>query len=218
MTSIIDRLPNVVTNIGPVQAHVRPVAEEVAQRWVLYFVWGAPGKGTGDHAEGLALDFMTYEHGDGVDDPGPRRDGVGNAIAAYVLENRVRLNVEYVIWNRRIASALSQPAWSWRTYYGDNPHTDHVHVSFKRRGTYTPPPTQEDPVTPADIEKVAQRAAELAAEKVWETPLVDAGAWTGLTPKEVLIGVSGKLDAEKARDAVKPAAKKATTATKGASK
>jgi hypothetical protein len=36
---------------------------------------------------------MTYELGGGVDDPGPRRDGVANEIAAYLWEHRHRLNV-----------------------------------------------------------------------------------------------------------------------------
>jgi hypothetical protein len=35
----------------------------------------------------------------------------------------------YVIWNRRIASASSSPAWSWRPYTGDNPHDKHAHIS-----------------------------------------------------------------------------------------
>jgi hypothetical protein len=132
-------MDTVVTDLGPVKAHVRPVAAEVAGRWTLYFIWGAPGRGTGDHADGLALDFMAYDHGGGVDDPGPIRGWIGNQIASYLVDQRRRLNITYVIWNRRIASARSSPDWSWRGYDGDDPHTNHVHVSFEAIGTYQPP-------------------------------------------------------------------------------
>jgi hypothetical protein len=184
-------LPHVVTDIGPVKAHVRPVAEEIAERWVLYFIWGAPGRGTGDHARGLALDFMTYSLGGGVNNPGPKRDWIGHEIAAYVLANRVRLNVTYIIWNRRIASANSSPPWSWRSYTGSNPHTDHVHVSFQTTGPYVPP---EDEVTPEDIEKIAQRAADL----VWFERLKNPKSPSGTVPphaSDYLIGQGNDIDA-----------------------
>ncbi|MBM7788792.1 hypothetical protein [Tenggerimyces flavus] len=187
-------LPNVVTNIGPVKSHVRPVAEEIAERWVLYFIWGAPGRGTGDHARGLALDFMTYELGGGVDNPGPKRNFIGNEISAYVLANRARLNVTYLIWNRRIASPASNPPWSWRAYTGSNPHTDHVHVSFETNGPYVPP---EDEVTPEDIEKIAQRTADL----VWFERLRNPQAPPGSTPphaSEYLISQGNEIDRLKA--------------------
>jgi hypothetical protein len=129
-------LGSVITSIGPVKPHVRPVAEEIANRWPLYFIWGAPGRGTGDHAKGLALDFMVYNLGGGVAAPGEIREWVGNEIATYVIANRQRLNVAYVIWNRRIASAKSKPPWSWRPYDGEDPHENHVHVSFNRTGAY----------------------------------------------------------------------------------
>jgi hypothetical protein len=34
---------------------------------------------------------------------------------------------KYVIYNRRIASRSQ--GWTWRSYFGSNPHTGHVHVS-----------------------------------------------------------------------------------------
>lgn len=190
----------VVTGIGPVRDHVAPVAIEIAERWPLNFVWGAPGRGTGDHARGLALDFMTYELGDGVDEPGPVRDWVGSQIAAYVLANRRRLNVSYVIWRRRIASAVSEPPWSWRPYTGDNPHTDHVHVSFRFAGTYTPPPTVEgeDPMTPEEIEQVAQRSAEL----VWFERLRNPAASPEAVPPHAsayLVATANEIDGLKDR-------------------
>lgn len=44
-----------------------------------------------------------------------------------------RLGMMYVIWNRRIWKAYSDPE-RWHSYTGPNPHTDHVHFSFSRRG------------------------------------------------------------------------------------
>lgn len=40
--------------------------------------------------------------------------------------------IKYVISNRRIFSSYvvgSTPAWTWRTYSGSDPHTNHVHIS-----------------------------------------------------------------------------------------
>jgi phage-related protein len=37
-------------------------------------------------------------------------------------------NLQYVIYNRRIASGMNG---KWRAYHGVNPHTDHVHADFK---------------------------------------------------------------------------------------
>lgn len=41
--------------------------------------------------------------------------------------------IKYVISNRRIFSGAGQkyPAWTWRKYYGTNPHDKHTHVSVK---------------------------------------------------------------------------------------
>lgn len=159
------RIPNVVTDIGPVREHVRPVAEEIAARWLLYFVWGAPGRGTGDHSRGLALDFMTYELGDGVDDPGPRRYWIGQEIATHFVLDRRRLNVAYLIWHGRIISGTRKyvdgrwyEPWQWRPYEGDNPHIDHVHVSFTTTGTYEPP---EDEMTAEDRVWITQQLAAM---------------------------------------------------------
>lgn len=55
--------------------------------------------------------------------------GLDLAAVAEQVRQRRNLDLKYVIYNRRIASAASNPSWSWRTYTGSNPHTDHVHVS-----------------------------------------------------------------------------------------
>jgi hypothetical protein len=89
-----------------------------------------------------------------------------------VAEQDPRLR--YVISRRRIGSGPSgiQPG-VWRPYSGDNPHDRHVHVEVvlgdagDRDGPWQnvtprqPAPTQEDDVTPEDIEKVAQRVVAL---------------------------------------------------------
>ncbi len=38
--------------------------------------------------------------------------------------------IHYVIWNRRIFSSTTQP-WTWRTYAGESPHTEHIHISVR---------------------------------------------------------------------------------------
>lgn len=40
--------------------------------------------------------------------------------------------IKYVIWSRRIFTSYpvgGVPAWTWRSYSGDNPHTKHSHLS-----------------------------------------------------------------------------------------
>lgn len=136
-------LPNVVTGIGAVKPHVRPVAEEIATRFPpIYFLWGKSNGTSGEHPKGLALDFSILEFGRGVHEPGRARTSLGQKIADYLWANRDRLNVWYVIWNRRIISANrdSYAYKRWVTYKGPKPHTDHVHVSFWGTGTYAPPP------------------------------------------------------------------------------
>lgn len=80
------------------------------------------------------------EHQGGASDHNPNRSGV--VCAADVLGDRglplsafaeaVRRTkhpaFKYVIYNRRIASRGGK----WRTYNGDNPHLDHVHISVGR--------------------------------------------------------------------------------------
>ncbi len=79
------------------------------------------GTGTkSDHAFGKALDFMTYSD-----------RGKGQRIADYLVRNAGRLGSDNVIWNRQIWGNESR---AWRRYYGQNPHTDHVHWDTFDRG------------------------------------------------------------------------------------
>lgn len=81
---------------------------------------------------------------DGVVCAGDIMQGHGLNLAAVAEQVRKRENrcLKYVIYNRRIASAASNPPWSWRAYRGDNPHMDHVHVSVGTGGPdgYSKPP------------------------------------------------------------------------------
>ncbi|GIF08643.1 hypothetical protein [Actinoplanes siamensis] len=71
--------------------------------------------------------------------------------------------LEYIIWNRRIASRSR--GWTWRTYTGSSdPHTGHAHLSARHdhTGNTSTAPwglIQEDDVTPEDIEKIATATA-----------------------------------------------------------
>ncbi|UUV31567.1 hypothetical protein NQK81_43700 [Amycolatopsis roodepoortensis] len=55
-------------------------------------------------------------------------DRHGNAFAA-----ARRFGIMYLIWDSRIWGAYAA-AQGWRPYTGPHPHTDHVHISFSRRG------------------------------------------------------------------------------------
>ncbi len=131
---------NIDNSLGDVKPWVRPVAQEVDERWDLYTIYGTGG--SQDHALGLALDFMLYTR----DEQNIRTD-VGNQIAALMVKDYKRLNISYVIWRQRIwnpfRDPLNSPWENWRQMEdrGDptQNHMDHVHVSFTPTGVYQPP-------------------------------------------------------------------------------
>lgn len=105
-------------SLGNVKPHVRAAAAEIGPRFGIKTIYGwAPG--TYEHPKGLALDFMTNNI--------PNGKAVGDALAAYVLQNAARLKVMYVIWYRR---SWNPKRGTWIAYSGASAHTDHVHVSF----------------------------------------------------------------------------------------
>lgn len=57
-----------------------------------------------------------------------------NQLAVSARKRRDRSRLAYIIYNRRIAQASSN--WLWRTYDGDDPHTNHAHVSFTAAGDH----------------------------------------------------------------------------------
>jgi hypothetical protein len=94
-----------------------------------------------------------------IDSTGPWPSPFGDIVES--LRGDWRL--EYIIWDRRIASRSQ--GWTWRTYTGtSDPHTGHAHFSARHDhtgGTSTAPWPLEDIVTPDDIDKIV--AAVLAA-------------------------------------------------------
>lgn len=90
-----------------------------------------------DHPSGHALDFM-------IDSKAQ-----GQAIADYLHDNSAALGVKYIIWNRQVWQASGKPVAGWHPYTStNNPHTDHVHVTFLDQpgtGQFT---TVDNPVTP----------------------------------------------------------------------
>lgn len=87
-------------------------------------IWG---KGSSsEHATGRALDFM-------VQSP---HNGVGDAIADYVLANADRFGLIHVIWRQRIRSTRTQPGvWRPMSDRGSptENHMDHPHCYFDGR-------------------------------------------------------------------------------------
>jgi hypothetical protein len=102
-----------------VKPHVAAAADEITARFGITNIGGLATSGHipgSDHYTGLALDVMLGN------------SGKGDIIAAWTLENAARLSVKYVIYNRRYNGLDGK---GWVPYTGTNPHTDHVHISFK---------------------------------------------------------------------------------------
>lgn len=97
--------------------HVAQVGHLIGKTFAVADIGGAIGRGNDDHGAGLALDFMTS-------DPAQ-----GDAIANFVLANKQRFGVTYVIWQQRYNDGSG---WSFMEDRGSATanHYDHVHVSF----------------------------------------------------------------------------------------
>lgn len=113
-----------LSGLGAVMPWVKTAAEAIAAQTGITKVYGfrtieqnnaAGGVRNSDHLTGLAVDF-------------PGSTAQGNVMSTYAVANAKALGVKYVIWNKRINYVDGK---GWRTYSGTNPHTDHVHVSFK---------------------------------------------------------------------------------------
>lgn len=133
--------------LGKVQYATRMKAEEVlaalekARGKQLTHTWG---KGSSsEHATGRAVDFMVSND-----------RAAGDFIADYVWANRVRLNLEHIIWRQRIISTRISPG-VWRrmaTRKNGDPtenHMDHPHVLFGP-GPYIPPAGTGSPTARLD--------------------------------------------------------------------
>ncbi len=95
------------------------------------------------------------------------RNGFTKADGDAVLKELIgRSDIQYIIWNRYIYSRTY--GWAKRRYYGNDPHTDHVHVSARHtsaadkdlRGlpkflgkNVTPKPSKPAPVVKPPVKK-----------------------------------------------------------------
>ena len=88
---------------------------------------------TSFHQVGRALDIFI------ANDPnsGPQKQAFANWLTANNGEMARRLGLSQVVWNRRMWRSYpkdGKPAGVWGKHYGDNPHIDHVHLSFEGAG------------------------------------------------------------------------------------
>ena len=81
------------------------------------------GRTTSLHGEGRAADFGIRPHG----------AAYGTALANAIVAMSKELQVQCVIWNRKIWSS-SYPHSGWRKYNGVASHVDHLHVEFTWAG------------------------------------------------------------------------------------
>ena len=103
---------------GSWDPHVRPVVQEVAERFGVSTVSTRPGHSP---TQGRAADFMVHSD-----------RAKGDAIAQYVIDNAARFRVEYVIWRQRI-HMVSSGSWRAMADRGSPTanHMDHPHVAFR---------------------------------------------------------------------------------------
>jgi len=103
-----------------------------------------------------------------IDSTGPWPDEFSSIVESLRGDSRL----EYIIWNRRIASRGTN--WSWQTYTGtSDPHTSHAHFSARHDhtgNTSTATWHLEDfmPLTEADVKAVA---AEVVKALTAGTPM-----------------------------------------------
>lgn len=107
-------------NLGPVKPWVESAAYLVGNKFGVKTIYGWRASDPfPDHPSGHALDFMITSKSQ------------GQAIADYLQQNASALGVKYIIWNRQVWEANGKPVAGWHAYTStDNPHTDHVHVTF----------------------------------------------------------------------------------------
>ncbi|NUP29333.1 MAG: hypothetical protein HOQ44_22030 [Nocardia sp.] len=105
------------TELAGAQPHVAQVGNLIDKTFGIAEIGGANGRYDGEHGAGLALDFMVSDA------------ARGDAIADFVLANKERFGVSYVIWQQRYNDGNG---WSYMEDRGSptQNHYDHVHVSF----------------------------------------------------------------------------------------
>lgn len=109
------------TDFNGTKPHVAQVGRLIQQTFGIQEIGGAHGRWDGDHGAGLALDVMTPN------------SAIGDTIADFVLANKARFGVTYVIWKQRYNDGNG---WSTMEDRGSSTanHYDHVHISFQAYG------------------------------------------------------------------------------------
>src|SRR5690606_12925388 len=185
---------NVAQQVKQGRAHTQKVAKEVTGKFPqIKWMWTLGA--TGEHKEGRALDFMTL-----TDNQQAYQAGLGDKIKDYLLANRERLGIWYIIWNRRIYSRTY--GWKNNPYSGSNPHTDHVHVSFMDKPVAYKAPTST-PTTPKET-SMAEPIIKMPADKqkqygyahpqYYQSALVGDASWRIRDVQQTLRRIEGKLD------------------------
>lgn len=96
--------------------------------------------------------------------------------------NARRLGLMYMIWNRRVWKAYSNPG-TWHAYTGSNPHTDHIHFSFgwpgaKKQTSFwtSAAPQQVDTLSWSPWKGTARRTWSAPAAVSWSSRRTDVFA------------------------------------------
>src|SRR6185369_9310993 len=121
------------------------------------------------HGSGRALDIMIpTDHGDAD-------NGVGDAIANWLITNSHTIGVQYLIWDHTQWSA-SRSTGRVRAYTGPIPHIDHIHAEITieashmetawfNGGSVTPTsPAPTPPATPALSARFVGQGTDAAAD------------------------------------------------------
>lgn len=96
------------------------------------------------HAVGRALDVFT-------------RDGGGDDLANWLVENAKLLGIQLVIWDHSVWQSNLAPGARLQPYTGPNAHTDHVHVEV----TQAPGPALAAPAGILATTTTAQRVVAI---------------------------------------------------------
>lgn len=149
-----------------------PLAGRKTKTWRGQTWWQKPNTamagvpGTSNHGWGMAMDTALVRNGQVVGILANRQ------MFDWLLQHAHEYGLSW--------EAQSEP-WHLRYHAGDN-------GPFANTTTAAPAATEEDEVTDEDIERIAQRSAQLAAKLVWEYPLADwiarasdpnASQWSG---------------------------------------
>ena len=128
-----------------VRGHTQKVFEELAALYEIWYAWGTGP--SGHHAEGRALDVMSYSRGGfTLKSPGRIRKGWNQIAALYLWQHRERLGIEYVIFDQLIQS-INENGYAhggWTRYPGYS-HANHVHTSFVQNPPAYRPPVELKP-------------------------------------------------------------------------